>query len=93
MFTKKRMIKIPKADKSEPIHVEIDENGSMYWFRYGQLHRKDGPAAILSDGSRHWFKNGRWHREDGPAIVCPDGVKFFFLEDVQLKEQEFLNMG
>mgnify|MGYP006423788243 CR=1 FL=1 len=44
----------------------------LYYFN-DKLHRKDGPAVILSDNHRvikNYFYNGKIHRKDGPALLC-----------------------
>jgi hypothetical protein len=27
------------------------------WYRYGKLHREDGPAIVSADGVRKWYLN------------------------------------
>ena len=38
----------------------IKPNGDRYWYRYGYLHREDGPAVEYVEKSEfHWFLDGR----------------------------------
>ncbi|HEV2946792.1 MAG TPA: hypothetical protein VGX70_05415 [Gemmataceae bacterium] len=30
-----------------------------FWFRYGKLHRDDGPAVEYADGRAEWWRNDR----------------------------------
>ena len=41
--------------------MHVDEDGLKLWFKDGQLHREDGPAAIWADGAKAWFKDGQWY--------------------------------
>jgi hypothetical protein len=60
--------------------VEVDSDGSRYWYLNGQYHREDGPALELDDGSsKYWYLNGKRHRDDGPAVELDDGTKFWYL--------------
>ena len=59
--------------------VEVDSDGSRYWYLNGQYHREDGPALELYDGSRYWYLNGKRHRDDGPALELDDGTKYWYL--------------
>ena len=38
--------------------VEVDSNGTQFWFNNGKLHREDGPAIIFPDGTQFWYING-----------------------------------
>jgi hypothetical protein len=44
------------------------ENGHIYYYKNGELHRENGPAVEYRNGEKHWFKNGLHHRIDGPSI-------------------------
>ena len=50
------------------------------WWRNGELHREDGPAAEWADGTRHWWVNGRLHREDGPAVEYAEGSREWWVD-------------
>lgn len=54
-------------------------DGTKVWYKYGYLHRTDGPAIELSDGTKQWFKDGEPHRLNGPAIESADGIKKWYL--------------
>jgi hypothetical protein len=68
--------------------VEVDSDGSRYWYLNGQYHREDGPALELDDGSRYWYLNGKRHREDGPAVEESNGTKYWYLNGMVLPEAE-----
>jgi hypothetical protein len=70
--------------------VNVQDDGSKFWYLNGNLHREDGPAAECANGSKFWYLNGKRHREDGPAIEYADGTKCWFLNGVELTEAEFL---
>ena len=37
------------------------------------------------------FLNGNYHNEYGPAIVYDDGIKFWYINDEEYTEEQFLN--
>lgn len=53
------------------VYYEDNEEGTFY-YKKGDLHRKDGPACIWDNGDREWLVNGEYHREDGPAAEYED---------------------
>ena len=61
--------------------VKVHDNGDIYWYLNGKLHREDGPAAEYVDGNKYWYLNGKRHREDGPAIEFANGDKHWYLND------------
>jgi len=42
----------------------VDDNGTKQWYRYGILHREDGPAVERADGRKLWYLNGKLYRID-----------------------------
>lgn len=40
----------------------IDPIGVHRWFKYGRLHKEDGPAVIYPDGDNYWYLNNEWVR-------------------------------
>jgi hypothetical protein len=48
--------------------------------------------AEYSNGSKYWCRNGQYHREDGPAIECSNGDKFWYLDNKEYTESEFLKL-
>lgn len=52
---------------------EINQFGTIIWYKDGKYHREDGPAIKYADGTKVWYLNGECHREDGPAIEQADG--------------------
>jgi hypothetical protein len=61
-----------------------DANGNKRWYRYGKLHREDGPALEWADGHKEWWINGKCHREDGHAIEYANGKKWWYINDKQI---------
>ncbi len=60
-------------------YYEIDETtGTKRWFKDDVLHRKDGPAVILSTGNSYWYKNGEFHRDDRPAVIYNNGTQMWY---------------
>ena len=60
------------------------------WLVNGKRHREDAPAVEWQDGtSREWFYNDRRHRLDGPAIEGSDRTREWWIDGVQLSEDEF----
>jgi hypothetical protein len=46
----------------------VSHDGSLYWYRNGKLHRKNGPS-VINDKIEEWYENGQLHRHNGPAFV------------------------
>ena len=65
-------------------------DGSKLWYRNGQLHREDGPAAEWANGYKEWYRNDKLHREDGPAIEYADGSKLWYLNGREYTEEEWM---
>ena len=40
-------------------------------------------------GISYWYLNNELHREDGPAVEQPGGTKSWFLNCVELNEEQF----
>jgi hypothetical protein len=55
-------------------------DGDRDWKLNGNLHRRDGPAVIMSGYSEEWFLNGLRHREDGPAYRDSEGNEEWYRE-------------
>jgi len=53
--------------------VIYDGGRQKRWYRYGKLHRVDGPAIITSDLVEEWYIDGKRHRLDGPAVEWLNG--------------------
>lgn len=55
--------------------IVVDEQlHSTFYSLDGQLHRLDGPAAILGDGTEEWYHEGALHRDgDQPAFISSTG--------------------
>jgi len=37
----------------------------------------------------HWYLNGKYHREDGPAVEYSTGHKEWWINGIEMSEQEF----
>ena len=61
--------------------VEVDSDGSRYWYLNDERHREDGPAIEGPHGYKAWYLKGIRHREDGPAREYSDGSKVWYLND------------
>ena len=61
--------------------VEVNANGTKFWYLNDKLHREDGPAVEDADGTNYWYLNGNLHREDGPAVELASGSKWWYLND------------
>jgi len=58
---------------------EYDDGTVMYFNRYGNFRRTDGPAVAWADGTNEWWVNGERHRIDWPAIVRWDGTRGWYV--------------
>jgi hypothetical protein len=67
--------------------LQIDPDGTRYWYEDGQLHRENGPAVEWADGSREWWFRGELHRQDGPAIERANGTKEWWYLGRQEQEE------
>ena len=61
--------------------VEVQDDGSKFWYLNDELHREDGPAVEYANGSKAWFLKNKSHREDGPAVEYANGYKAWYLND------------
>ena len=59
--------------------MEVDENGTKFWYLNGECHRADGPAVEYANGTKYWYLNGNLHRLDGPAVECPNRLNYWYL--------------
>ena len=67
--------------------VQVDDDGSKYWYLNDQRHREDGPAEEYPNGTNKWFLNGKLHRTDGPAIEWGvGGCKEWYLNGERHRE-------
>ncbi len=39
-------------------------NGDQSWYKYGRLHRLDGPAAEHVKGNKYWYIDGKKYYEE-----------------------------
>jgi hypothetical protein len=66
-----------------------DHDGNNRWYKYGKLHREDGPAAEYITGDKAWFLDGKLHREDGPAVEYADGRITWWIDNTKLTPANF----
>ena len=64
-----------------------NDDGSETWYKFGVVHRDDGPA-IIKGGDKFWYKDGVLHNADGPAIIRSNGTKEYYLDGVKQEEEE-----
>ncbi|MFY9726810.1 MAG: hypothetical protein WB579_16115 [Bryobacteraceae bacterium] len=53
----------------------LDLGDSIVWFKYGDIHRLDGPAIECKDGRKVWALNGR--------VVTEQQVKALYEADLR----------
>jgi hypothetical protein len=79
-------------------------NGYGHWYLNGHRHRADGPAIEWTAdsyqieapkhkklGNKFWYFHGGFHRTDGPAIEWDDGRREWYLNNVFLKLEDWLD--
>lgn len=62
------------------------------WYVDGIHHREDGPAIIDTDGTEYWIRHNNFHRVDGPAFCDPRGHREFYLNGVNYKIDDWLEL-
>lgn len=67
----------------------VDDYGHQRWFKFGKLHREDGPAVIHPDGTQVWCQLDKLHRIDGPAVTRSDGTCSYYMNDKYLTKNEW----
>lgn len=77
-----------KHDPGNDRPAVVNRFGTKYWYRNGKCHREGGPAVERATGTLEWFRGGQLHREDGPALTTADGMKEYWLNDVQMTQEE-----
>ncbi len=53
----------------------VAHNGAEAWYRFGELHREDGPAFLDADGTGQWWFLGRRYKAEAEwaaAVRYPD---------------------
>jgi len=68
---------------------EIDEHGTVRYYKDGFFHRTDGPAIEYNSGTKFWFIDRKKHREDGPAVDYANGLKSWYLNGIEYSEEEY----
>ena len=64
------------------------------WFLNGNYGRNDGGPTAIHDGKKLWQMQNLidqtiLHNSEGPAVIHPDGKVEFWLNGVQLSDDEF----
>jgi hypothetical protein len=68
-------------DGGQPAYLSANGKHREF-YKYGNLHREDGPAKELADGGYEYFLNGLRHRDGGlPAVVHANGDKMWYEND------------
>lgn len=76
--------KIIRSKETKVTYLQSYKNSTIIeeviYYRFGEIHREDGPAAQRHDESGNvymseWYRGGKLHREDGPAIIFHKGKK------------------
>jgi hypothetical protein len=71
-----------KNNMSLKFEIQIDEYADeyveMYYFRYAQSHRDNGPSVIVNNGYRAWYQYGERHRDIGAAMIYADGEQRWY---------------
>lgn len=49
-----------------------------------------GRYVWKNSGAVCCYKKGYLHCEDGPAVVCSDGTRLYYMEGMQITDQEFI---
>ena len=78
------------TDLSGYYHVIYNDKFEFYYVN-GRYHRKDGPAVIEHGVREVWFEFGRMHSSCGPAVTWNDGRKEYWLNNVRLSRNEWLD--
>lgn len=49
----------------------IDERGTKFWYKNGQVHRGNDLPALITVGERliEWHRHGNIHRDGKPAVI------------------------
>lgn len=57
----------------------IYPDGKREYYKYGRMHRDNGPAMITANGDQYWYHEGLQHRDvDLPAVICVGGGKIWY---------------
>lgn len=72
-----RSYKKPKGKNNHKYNIYQDGDSTLY-YRYGHLHREEGPAYI-DNTTKHkiYYRYGKKHRNDGPAEMIGDEHDFY----------------
>ena len=70
--------------------MSVDKDGDTVWRVHNGYHCTDGPAIIWQSGRKDWRVNDKAHRTDGPAIEYADGSVRWFLDNVELSFDQWL---
>jgi hypothetical protein len=54
--------------------LEIDEDGTKWWYLNDKLHKEDGGAVIYADGDKYWYLNGEQYftEEEWFNLLTPE---------------------
>ena len=84
--------KRPKSRGDHKYTIFQDGPLTMY-YRYGRLHRDEGPAYIDSEAKRKiYYKYGKIHRNDGPSDIIENYFYDFHLNGVRYDFDEWITL-
>lgn len=80
-------------DNDLPAQI-VRDGEKQSWYKEGKRHRIGAPAFIQQKHSyfmylEEWWENDEKHRIDGPAVTYGDGRKEWWLNGVQIPEEDF----
>jgi hypothetical protein len=65
----------------EKIYTTKIEDGYLYYYKSGLLHREDGPAKSHCCGDKFWYWEGMHHRIKNPATILASNYKAWWKYD------------
>ena len=75
-------------DDDQPSIIWV-EDGTMEWWRNGNLHRDHGPAFVSGNGHEVHYNKGLLHRLDGPADKDVFDQPMYMIEGKRYTKEEY----
>lgn len=72
------MLRIDKEPLPEGFSGVLKTQNYKKYYKFGNLHRTNGPAVEYKTGVKSWYQGGVLHRKKGPAVEFPNGEKLFY---------------
>ena len=78
--------------------IDVETGQAVYQacYRYGSLHRSDGPAVSSKAQGvllEEWYSHGKLHRVDGPAIIEPDTETGLIIKEELYQDRTYHGVG